>query len=178
MKSDAASEPEPGLDLEDLFETLEAPLLRFAYKLVMNADSAQDIVQEAFTRLVHKQAGVTKPRAWLYATAHNLAMSHLRTQQKVVSMQNVVGGDEMPDPKSQSLPLDELERKERISQIHIGLSQLAHRDRTLIQLKYHQNLSYKDIAQRMGMTVSNVGYCMHHALKSLEMELRQEGATS
>ncbi|GHB93478.1 RNA polymerase sigma factor [Cerasicoccus arenae] len=178
MKRDLASEPEPRLNLGDLFDQLEAPLLRFAYKLVMNAENAQDLVQEAFIRLVPHQTEVKKPRAWLYTTVHNLAMNQLRGQSKVVSLQSTVGGEDTTTPDSQLLPIDVLEQRERMGQIRVCLKRLPERERVLIQLKYHQNCSYREIAQQMGITVSNVGYSLHHALKSLEIELRQEGIAS
>ncbi len=177
MNSEPALEPLSRPELEELFETLEAPLLRFAYKLVMNADNAQDLVQEAFIRLARQDA-VKSPRAWLYATVHNQAMNCLRAQGKVVSLQSVAGGEGAPTPDDAPLPADLLERRERAGTVRVCLERLPDRDRTLIDLKYQQGFSYQQIAQRMGMTVSNVGYCLHHALKSMEIELRREGVAS
>lgn len=177
MKRDPAIEPRTGQTLHDLFEQLEAPLLRFAYKLTMNADTAQDLVQEAFIRLAPRQAEVANPRAWLYATVHNQAMNHLRAQGKIVSLQSAVGGEDTAAADC-ALPAEVLEIRERNGQVRTCIERLNERERLLIQLKYHQNLSYQEIAQRTGMTVSNVGYVLHHALKSLEVELRQEGLAS
>ena len=48
-------------------------------------------------------------------------------------------------------------------------------DRRLVKLKYFENLKYRDISDQTGLTVSNVGYRLHHILKGLADRLRQIG---
>ena len=45
----------------------------------------------------------------------------------------------------------------------------------LVTLKYHDNLKYDQISERTGLSVSNVGYKLHHALKNLADSLRRLG---
>jgi RNA polymerase sigma-70 factor (ECF subfamily) len=52
---------------------------------------------------------------------------------------------------------------------------LDDRSRELIRLKFTEELSYRDISARTGLTVSNVGYLLHHALKSIASELAATG---
>jgi RNA polymerase sigma-70 factor (ECF subfamily) len=44
-----------------------------------------------------------------------------------------------------------------------------------VRLKFNENLSYKEIAARTGLSVSNVGYLLHHALKAVADELAKNG---
>ena len=46
---------------------------------------------------------------------------------------------------------------------------------TLVSLKYLSGLRYEEIAVQTQLTVSNVGYKLHHTLKSLASSLRQLG---
>ena len=55
------------------------------------------------------------------------------------------------------------------------LDRLKENARELIQLKFVENLSYKEIAKRTGLSVGNVGYKLHHAIKFLAAELKKEG---
>jgi RNA polymerase sigma-70 factor (ECF subfamily) len=48
-------------------------------------------------------------------------------------------------------------------------------DRNIIDLKYQRQMSYEDISKRTGLTVSNVGYKLHHLLKNLADSLRRMG---
>ena len=72
--------------VEDLFEALESPLLSYARWLLPDADTAEDVVQEAFMRLHTHFAEVREPRSWLYRTVHNLALNHQRKNAKIVNV--------------------------------------------------------------------------------------------
>ena len=58
---------------------------------------------------------------------------------------------------------------------HYKKDRLKENARELIQLKFVENLSYKEIAERTGLSVGNVGYKLHHAIKFLAKELKKEG---
>ena len=40
-------------------------------------------------------------------------------------------------------------------------------------LRFNEDLSYKEIAERTGLTVGHVGYILHHALKAMAVELEK-----
>jgi RNA polymerase sigma-70 factor (ECF subfamily) len=47
------------------------------------------------------------------------------------------------------------------------LQTLPDNQRTVIRLKFQNGLSYKEISEQTGLSISNVGYLIHTALKSL-----------
>jgi RNA polymerase sigma-70 factor (ECF subfamily) len=57
----------------------------------------------------------------------------------------------------------------------LSLETLDERSRELIRLKFNDELSYRDISARTGISVSNVGYILHHALKTIGDELARTG---
>ena len=71
---------------EAVFSALEGPLLAYAYKLVRQIESAQDIVQEAFIKYHDHRETVEMPKPWLYRTVHNLALNHQRANRKIVPL--------------------------------------------------------------------------------------------
>ena len=172
--------PEFG-SVEQAFLALETPLLAYALRLLRNNDMAQDIVQEAFVRLHAEFASVRDPRRWLYRTVHNLALSQQRRDRKVVPLHPPAGepnaGDiDLTDPEL--LPDEQIIRLENIGLVRVSLDTLDERSRELVRLKFTEGLSYKDIAERTGLTASNVGYILHHALKAIEVELAKSGVMS
>jgi RNA polymerase sigma-70 factor (ECF subfamily) len=42
-------------------------------------------------------------------------------------------------------------------------------------LKFDEDLSYKEISERTRLSISNVGYLLHHALKDMAAELKKTG---
>lgn len=162
--------------LTDLFHALESPLLAFAYQMVKNEQTAQDIVQEAFIRLQARFDEVEQPKAWLYTAIRRLAIDHLRKHRKVVPFARDASGERELDPADPAPGPDEAaDDHERAGLLRICIERLQPRERALVRLKFVDNLSYKEIAARMGMTAGNVGYSLHHALRSLEIELNKEG---
>ena len=55
------------------------------------------------------------------------------------------------------------------------LAELEETDRQLVMLKYFDGLKYRDISAQTGLSVSNVGYRLHHILKDLAARLRPLG---
>jgi len=167
--------------IEEAFLVLETPLLTYALRLLRNNDMAQEIVQEAFVRLNAEFGSVRDPRRWLYRTVHNLALNHQRHDRKVVPLhaasEDSAGHDiDLTDPEL--LPDEQIIRLENMGLVRVSLGRLDERSRELVILKFTERLSYKEIAERTGLTTSNVGYILHHALKAIEAELMKSGVTS
>jgi len=165
--------------IEQLFAALESPLLNYAARLLGDFAAAEDLVQEAFMKLHAQFHQVRTPQPWLYRTIHNLAVDHLRRTKKVVPLEDT-NHDGEPVPidlcDSQPLPDEQIARWERIGVIRLVLETLDRRSRELIRLRFDEDLSYKEISDRMGLTVGHVGYLLHHALKAMAVELAKTGA--
>ncbi len=174
--------------LEELFRALETPLLAYAMRLTRNSDTAQDCVQEAFLRLHPRLAEVRDPSAWLYRTVHNIAITGLRAANKVVPFETDDSpGEENARPSQDKnpaladtapLPDAEVERLEASGLARLvfdRLKRLDPRAAEVVRLKFYEELSYKEIATRTGLTIGHVGYILHHALKALGNELDRAG---
>jgi len=175
MKSDDADvNSAPPDSIESLYAAQESALLAYAHSLVRQNETAQDIVQEAFMRLHAEFADVRQPQAWLYRTVHNLALNHLRAGRKIIPMtEGEPDRAELAD--AQPLPDEYLEKMEAIGQTRLSLDTLDARSRELVRLKFEQGLSYKEISQRTNLSMSNVGYLLHHALRDLAEALKKAG---
>lgn len=155
--------------LTAFFEKEESALLGFAIGLVGRRSIAEELVQEAFLRLHQLWEQVENPRAWMYRSLRNLALNHLRDH----SRESVVESPEVAETSES--PREELDRMERLGTVRMLMAELPPEDRALLLLKYHENLKYEDISKRTGLSVSNVGYKLHHLLKGLAGSLRLAG---
>jgi len=123
---------------------------------------------------------VREPRHWLYRTVHNLALNQRRSASKIVPLNSSASTEneisftpDIADPAP--LPDEQIIRMEGIGQVRLSLNALDERSRDLIRLKFTDELSYRDISARTGISVSNVGYILHHALKTIGDELARTG---
>ena len=155
--------------LAALFAAEESGLLRYALGLVRRRMVAEELVQEAFLRLHQTWDEVENPRAWLYRTLRNLALNHLRDHPGEAELHEETAAHEA------RLPLESLGRDEAVGTMRLLLAEMADEDRELIDLKYRDGLKYQEISRRTGLSVGNVGYRLHHALKALADKLRHAG---
>jgi RNA polymerase sigma-70 factor (ECF subfamily) len=174
----ANAKPAPFETIEELFAALESPLLAYALRLVGERGPAEDITQEAFMRLHAQFAEVREPRRWLYRTVHNLALNHRRDAEKIVPFQPAA--EDTPNPATDGpdpapLPDEQIIRWEGIGLVRLSLAALDDRSREVVRLKYAEDLSYREIAERTGLESGHVGYLLHHALKALAAELARTG---
>lgn len=177
MPKEAASGALPTESLAELFTALESPLLAYAMKLVQQSETAQDLVQEAFVRLHGEFESVRQPRPWLYRTVHNLAANHHRKHRKIVPLARGEGDDGVPIewPDDAPTPDEALQRLEAADHTRRCLETLDERSRHLIRLKFEEKHSYRRISELTGISIGNVGYILHHALKQLADELKRKG---
>jgi RNA polymerase sigma factor (sigma-70 family) len=151
----------------------EAPLLRYAARIVGNEYAAQDIVQNTFIRLFTswKEALSVSPQlsSWLYRVAHNQAVDHIRREARR-RMLHRRHGEETPT----AAPPDRgraFAVSEAAARADAALGVLSLRERQLVVLKVYEELSYKAISEITGLSMGNVGYILHHAMKKLAAAL-------
>lgn len=166
--------------LRSLFECQETRLLRYAYTLTGRREVAEEIVQDVFLQLHAQWESVTAPEAWLYRSVRNRSFDFLRrskretlhaetellhdagTNQRSRNVDGTMRTSSLDDPPETTLIKDEAS-----AVLRQALSEMKESDQELIRLKYFEGLKYRDISQRTGLSVSNVGFRLHYLLKTL-----------
>ncbi len=169
---DDPSTPAPQWETtEQVFTALESPLLAYARRLLGDFSTAEDVVQEAFMKLHTQFETVRQPQPWLYRTVHNLVVDHQRRSSKMVLAGNEEDApmEDAADP--QPMPDEQIARGESIGLIRLVLETLDERSKEIIRLRFDDDLSYGEIAEKTGLKVGHVGYLLHHALKAMAAEL-------
>ena len=163
--------------LREWFEKLEKPLMIYAFQIVYDRTEAQDLVQDAFLRFSRQEKEIHEPKAWLYKTLRNLAISFLRKNNR---LQRTTDEDQLDFLNSMNRPVESilvknLEKDEALNRVRHAISLLPKESAEIIQLKFDQQKSYNEISQITGLSVSNVGYKLHHIIKDLSQALKREG---
>jgi RNA polymerase sigma-70 factor (ECF subfamily) len=87
---------------------------------------------------------------------------------KLVTEGNVELRDQSPGPFAL------LDRKERLSSVEGLLTNLPENQREVIRLKFQSGLSYQEISEVTGHSISNVGFLLHTAIKTLRKQVRKD----
>lgn len=161
---------EDKLSLREIFEAEESSLPRYAHGIVGQREIAEDLVQDAFLKLHQHWDEVAHLRAWLFRSIRNLALNHLRDHKRESPLEEE---REWQSPAPD--PTQNLVHQEAIGTLQLLILELHEDERQLITLKYNEGLKYEQISARTGLTISNVGYKLHHTLKHLAASLRKLG---
>lgn len=158
--------------LHDAVERYESPLIRYIVRMTGELETARDIVQDTFLKLCQQDRDQVEPilPQWLYRVCRNRALDVLKKEKRV---------NQLSDQQAESCRSREadqgaaLERQEDAASAVAMLDTLPDRQRELIRLKIEGGLSYRQISEVTGLSVSNVGYILHMGFKALREGLRQ-----
>jgi RNA polymerase sigma factor (sigma-70 family) len=144
----------------------EGPLTLYAARLLGDADAARDVVQDTFLRLCAHDRAAVAPRLaeWLFTVCRNRALDVLRKERRMSHLsQEHVGRCLSTAPG----PPETAERRELAARVLDLLENLPDGQREVIRLKFQNGFSYQEISRISGYSVSNVGYLIHHGMKTL-----------
>ena len=151
-------------DLERLYKTHYAAVVRFLYRKIWDADRAEDLAQEVFIRAMAHQP--EKPRAWIFAVAANLARDEARAAIRRRKHLVLLKDDPVPLSTPDVSAEETVEKDERWTKVTNALAALTERDRDVLLL-WDGGLSYPEIAAQTGLAVGAVGTTLARARKRL-----------
>jgi RNA polymerase sigma-70 factor (ECF subfamily) len=150
-----------------------------AYARWMNADTATDIMQEAFLRLWKQWEGgesILNPRAWLLRVTRNLAEDYAKSafRRNGTHPPQTMNGVRSKDPA----PLESLERQETFAQLRTVLAEMAEPDREILTLRYALDYNATEIAEVLSINATAVHMRLSRARQRLAERLAAQGVTS
>jgi RNA polymerase sigma-70 factor, ECF subfamily len=162
-----------------LFRESAADVHGYAISLLGNRASAEDVTALAFERLYRARArldhGRGAPRAWLFAIARNASLDELRRRRRQPQ-------SELPEVMHAVRDAEEaFEQIARRATVRDALAALPLREREVVLLKFHGQLSNSELAKALDVSESNAGTRLHRALthlreKCTELNDREEVA--
>lgn len=153
---------------EVLFKKYQTPIFNLVSRMV-NGEDAYDLTQDVFCnalRALDKFRGEAKFSTWLYSIARNVCLNHLRrnsliTEESLEGMSEDQPNAELPDLSADVQAIAETRELQRL--VNSVLATLPPEQRVLIVLRDFEQLSYEEISQIEGVSVSSVKSRLHRA---------------
>lgn len=163
-----ASTHEAGF-LERIFAEQQAPLTRYAAKLLGDPDRASDVVQDTFVRFMAqpREAIEGHATAWLFTVCRNRVLDVLRKEGRMRAFEE---GEVERVATSEPRPGKALEERETHTALLQLIERLPHNQQEVVRLKFQNGFSYKEIARITHLSVGNVGFLIHTAVTRLRAE--------
>lgn len=156
---------------EQVFKTYFKALHAYACTILKDEMAAEEMVQNVFMKLWERTETLNisgSVAAYLYRAVYHESLNHLK-HLKVKSAYQLHVSYRMKDQTdnaSKKLSLQELETR-----LHAAMSELPEQCRTIFQMSRFEELRYREIADRLGISIKTVENQMGKALKLLRLKL-------
>lgn len=157
---------------ERIFKTYFKSLHGYACTIVKDETTAEEMVQNVFYKLWEKKdniAAMQSETAYLYRSVYNECLNYLKHDKvKMAHQAHTLRHSSEADNGADTTSLRELEQK-----IDTALKDLPEQCRTIFQMSRFEELKYREIADKLGLSVKTVENQMGKALKILRVKLAE-----
>ena len=149
----------------DLMRFYREPIYMMLLRMTHNPTEADDLTIETFGKAfcqLHSYSPTNTFATWLFAIASNNGIDYIRRRRlETVSLSSMsVGsendGYEYPMPSSDATPEEALMASQRSELLREVVRQLKPRYRTIVEMRYFEELSYEEIAERLKLPMGTV----------------------
>lgn len=157
----------------ELYDRYASMILRFLYIRTRETESAKDLTQEVFMRVMKgirtfEYRGEKSFLGWLYTIAHNVMIAQARRKQsQLTSLDDSI---DLIDPRSHERVIGAFERV----LLQHAISQLTSDQQQVLTMKFFADLTNQEIATVLGRSEGAVKALQHRALHSLQQILERE----
>ena len=168
----------------DLMALYREPLRLLLLRMTHNTTAADDLMMETFGKAfmqLHRYAPTSSFSAWLYSIGVHTYIDHLRRNHMVTmplsSLEETSDGEyvEYPVPSGQPDPEESLIRMQRDQALKQIVEQLREPYRKMVRMRYYEELSYEEIAQRLGIPLGTVKVRLSRAKELLQAIIQKKG---
>jgi RNA polymerase sigma-70 factor (ECF subfamily) len=141
------------------------------------ADLSQETFLRAYAHLDTFNPSLGKFSTWIYQIARNVVRTHLGKSQRRVPMQELPEDqtleNSLPDLSRDGDPAGGILREEAERELRAALDELPERTRTVLALRYFNNMEYHTIASTLGLSLGNVKTLIHRGKIALAQKMRE-----
>jgi RNA polymerase sigma-70 factor (ECF subfamily) len=140
------------------------------------ADLSQETFLRAYAHLGTFNPQLGKFSTWIYQIARNVVRTHLGKSQKrpqtLELPEDQTLENALPDHSADADPAGGILRSEAEREVRDAMAELPERTRTVLALRYFDNLEYHAIASTMGLSLGNVKTLIHRGKIALAQRMR------
>src|SRR5262245_27895538 len=155
---------------DELMIRYERQVYRVCYRFVENREDAMDLAQEVFIKAFEHLGGFRREsslKTWLYRIAMNHCINHVRKH----TQEFVAVTDETS--RVHSSVQSHLEDQEQREHFRSLVKQLPPKQKAILELRIHEQLSYEEIARISGRSVSTIKASVFFALERLRKLVKE-----
>src|SRR5215470_15372628 len=155
---------------DELMIRYERQIYRVCYRFVENRDDAMDLAQEVFIKAFEHLPTFRREsslKTWLYRIAMNHCINHVKKNaREFVEVADNIGSTS-PSVHTQ---MEDQERREHLRRL---VKRLPPKQKAILELRIHEQLSYEEIAKISGRSVSTIKASVFFALEKIRKLVKE-----
>ena len=159
-------------DFEEAFKTYFKPLTAFAYKFVKDTDDAKSIVHDVFMKLWEKRDDIDMSRSvksYLFTSVNNRSLNFIRDHKKFTHEELII--ENQHDEHWEVA--DKLSTVDIQQKVDNTLNKISPKAKEVFLMSRNEGLKYREIAEKLNVSVKTVETHMSTALKELRKNLKE-----
>ena len=156
--------------IERFVSTHKTDVFRLALSIVLAPAAANEVTQETFIAALKSLRSYQEKssfKAWLYTITLNTSRSHLRRQKALARLRTTLTSILRVDSQRQATPEDTVIQNEKEKAIWKALNELDEKHRTVLVLRYFQDLPIAEIAEILSTNEGTIHSRLHTARNRL-----------
>ena len=155
-------------------------VFNIAYKFVGKHDEAEDLTQEIFIKIFRSLSTFDRRanfQTWLISVSRNLCIDHYRSVRKErETIDRQIDPNELTPASTEPGPIAALEQRDRVALLRQALAQLPDTLRTAVLMRDIQEMSYQEIADKLGLPEGTVKSRINRGRTELARHVKKQGA--
>jgi RNA polymerase sigma-70 factor (ECF subfamily) len=155
---------------DELMIRYERQIYRICYRFVNNRDDAMDLAQEVFIKAFEHLGSFRREssmKTWLYRIAMNHCINHVKKNaREFVEITESVGS-------TRASVHSDMEQREQQEQFRRLVKRLPPKQKAILEMRIHEQLSYEEIATMSGRSISTIKASVFFALEKLRKLVKE-----
>ena len=158
------------LAFDEVYKRYQKRLFHFANYILKSNEDAENVVHEVFIKLWENRNSIQKLRSYIFSIAYNTTISLIRkkiTEQKFIEHYKSL-------PESYEIPVNmDIEYRELKEKADHIIDSLPERQKEVYLLSREQELTYREISEKLNISVNTVENHMVKALRTIRKEMEK-----
>jgi RNA polymerase sigma-70 factor (ECF subfamily) len=155
---------------DELMIRYERQIYRICYRFVNNRDDAMDLAQEVFIKAFEHLGNFRREssmKTWLYRIAMNHCINHVKKNaREFVEITESIGS-------TRASVHSDMEEREQREQFRRLVKKLPPKQKAILEMRIHEQLSYEEIATMSGRSISTIKASVFFALEKLRKLVKE-----
>lgn len=167
---------------EELVEKYKQPVMNVIFRTLRDQVEAEDLAQNVFVQVfksAHRYQVTAKFSTWLFTIARNLCLNEIRRRSRHPAESLETSQTESDDHPARQFedvktfsPTENVLQAELENKVQLALDELPENQRTALLLCRQEEMSYDDISEVLGCSLSATKSLIHRARETLKLKLK------